>query len=476
MALSREEVEQIAKSAAQTVLQGLHRYAVDYKEPGTIEQGLQDSMIEERTAADWYRKRAGNAEAKDDLLTAALYQTLTYEEDHHYNELNDRLQELSKELTPATITLLATTEDNPGTPEVSIPDVLRPYAQEIQSALDKVPSSLREQIVRIEEKPVGTAAAITGWIEKDKVLYLNPSKLEKGRTLENAIVHEVGHLASDIRPMEGLPLGMSDEWYRTQGWELRRGKGGVYREPTEPSKVYNIFSPQEDFAEAFADYILSPESLKSKSPEAFNFMQKYFATYKVAIPKAETQPVFTKHLSHKEFIASGGTEAEWDIYAAEQNRLSRERGQQRTIELWQGEGISGNDVANLLRIRGVTIPPSISQGLQHNDTVVSSTSVTGRGMSRTEASTIHKWVSEQLAKPAIPKAESTPSAHPEVSYKPSFLREQGKEPWQMTQREWIDGHVKSPGMHREHVRLAISAGKPVPPEVLKDYPEFQKLK
>ena len=106
-----------------------------------------------------------------------------------------------------------------------------------------------------------------------------------------------------------------------------------------------------------------------------------------------------KPMSYKEFIASGKTETEWDVYATEQNRLSRERGQQRIIELWQGEGVSGNDIANLLRTRGVSIPPAISQGLQHSDTIVSSTSVTGRGMSRTEASTIHKWVSSQMGKP-----------------------------------------------------------------------------
>ncbi len=50
-----------------------------------------------------------------------------------------------------------------------------------------------------------------------------------------------------------------------------------------------------------------------------------------------------------------------------------------------------------------------------------------------------------------------------------------KEPWQMTQHEWVDGHVKSPGMHREHIRLAISGRKPVPAEVLKDYPDLAKL-
>lgn len=66
--------------------------------------------------------------------------------------------------------------------------------------------------------------------------------------------------------------------------------------------------------------------------------------------------------------------------------------------------------------------------------------------------------------PEKPKGEVTPPERP------------AKEPWQMTQKEWVDGHIKSPGMHREHIRLAIKAGKPVPAEVLKDYPELVKAK
>ncbi len=97
MALTREEIEQIAKQSAQTVLEGLHRYAVDYKEPETIEQGLQDSMIEERTAADWYRKRAEHAALWVDADTEALYHHIANEEIDHYEELNARLQELALE-------------------------------------------------------------------------------------------------------------------------------------------------------------------------------------------------------------------------------------------------------------------------------------------------------------------------------------------------------------------------------------------
>ena len=61
-----------------------------------------------------------------------------------------------------------------------------------------------------------------------------------------------------------------------------------------------------------------------------------------------------------------------------------------------------------------------------------------------------------------------------------------KEPWEMTQKEWIDRHMKSPEMHREHVRIALSEGyyekavaegrmtqKQVD-NILKDYPDLLK--
>lgn len=48
------------------------------------------------------------------------------------------------------------------------------------------------------------------------------------------------------------------------------------------------------------------------------------------------------------------------------------------------------------------------------------------------------------------------------------------EPWEIKQADWIDGHIKSPGLHGEHVRLALAAGKPVPAEVLADYPDLKQ--
>lgn len=91
MELSREEIEVIASSTAQNVLENLHRYAVEYKAPATIEQGLRDSMIEEKTAIDWYTKRAEHADNLNDGNIASLYQHIIREEKHHYDELKKRL-------------------------------------------------------------------------------------------------------------------------------------------------------------------------------------------------------------------------------------------------------------------------------------------------------------------------------------------------------------------------------------------------
>lgn len=68
------------------------------------------------------------------------------------------------------------------------------------------------------------------------------------------------------------------------------------------------------------------------------------------------------------------------------------------------------------------------------------------------AAGLHEDVTE------VPKVAETPA--------------KAKEPWEMRQSEWTDGHIKSPGMHREHIRLALAAGKAVPSEVLAEYPDL----
>src|SRR3990167_4331819 len=49
-----------------------------------------------------------------------------------------------------------------------------------------------------------------------------------------------------------------------------------------------------------------------------------------------------------------------------------------------------------------------------------------------------------------------------------------KEPWEMTKQEYIKPPYTSPAMHKYGVQKALSEGKPVPPEVLKDYPDLVK--
>jgi rubrerythrin len=94
MGLPREEVEGIAQACAQQVLDGIHRYAVDYKEPQTIVEGLRDSMVEEKTAVDWYRRRGMDARLKGDTETANLYEHVAREEDEHYQEFQERVNAL----------------------------------------------------------------------------------------------------------------------------------------------------------------------------------------------------------------------------------------------------------------------------------------------------------------------------------------------------------------------------------------------
>jgi rubrerythrin len=90
MELSRDEVVQIAQEAAQKVLEEMHRYPVQYEVPADIEDGLRQSMIEESTAANWYRRRGMDARLKGDTTTADLYEHIAQEEDQHHQEFKVR--------------------------------------------------------------------------------------------------------------------------------------------------------------------------------------------------------------------------------------------------------------------------------------------------------------------------------------------------------------------------------------------------
>lgn len=103
MELSREEIEKIAQASAQKVLEGLHRYSVRYKEPQSIGEGLQDSMVEERTAADWYRRRGMDARLKGDEVTADMYEHVAREEGQHYQKFKERGDEFASVLASVKV-------------------------------------------------------------------------------------------------------------------------------------------------------------------------------------------------------------------------------------------------------------------------------------------------------------------------------------------------------------------------------------
>ena len=96
MELSREEIRDIGIATAQHVLEGLHRYTVDYVPPSSIQQGLRDSMIEERTANDWYHRRAKMAGQLGDKTTADLYIHIAGEEEQHWKEFGSRLNAIAE--------------------------------------------------------------------------------------------------------------------------------------------------------------------------------------------------------------------------------------------------------------------------------------------------------------------------------------------------------------------------------------------
>jgi len=64
--------------------------AIEYKPPETISQGLKESMLEERSAADFYRRRGMHARLRGNEGTADLYEDIAREEDHHFDEFKER--------------------------------------------------------------------------------------------------------------------------------------------------------------------------------------------------------------------------------------------------------------------------------------------------------------------------------------------------------------------------------------------------
>ena len=96
MELTKESVVELARVQAQIIINKLHRYAVTYRPPGSVQEGLQESMGEELTASFWYRERARHARQNGDDHTARLYEQIASEEDEHYREFNARADQVSR--------------------------------------------------------------------------------------------------------------------------------------------------------------------------------------------------------------------------------------------------------------------------------------------------------------------------------------------------------------------------------------------
>ena len=95
MSLSREEIDQIAKATAQEVVKTIREDRLTYREPKTVQQGIQESLGEELTASMWYQLRAKHARGHVDEETAKLYEHIAAEENQHYEEFSKRLNDIS---------------------------------------------------------------------------------------------------------------------------------------------------------------------------------------------------------------------------------------------------------------------------------------------------------------------------------------------------------------------------------------------
>lgn len=90
MELTKDEIVAIARETATQVAMTIRAYKLTYQDPKNVYEGLRESMGEELTAADWYRRRAIHAEKSGDFVTAGLYEQIAKEEEEHYLHFSDR--------------------------------------------------------------------------------------------------------------------------------------------------------------------------------------------------------------------------------------------------------------------------------------------------------------------------------------------------------------------------------------------------
>jgi hypothetical protein len=90
----------------------------------------------------------------------------------------------------------------------------------------------------------------------------------------STLTHEIGH---DVAQENSLDT--SADWSRTTGWDIigydDKGNIQVAGTPKGNPSIYGSQDIQEDFAESFASYRLSPEHLKSISPERYQYMKEH---------------------------------------------------------------------------------------------------------------------------------------------------------------------------------------------------------
>lgn len=130
-----------------------------------------------------------------------------------------------------------------------------------------------------------------------------------------------------------------------------------------------------------------------------------------------------KPMTYKEFVASGRKDGDWEEYAAQQNAKSRARNNAKFEKDWHaGVEQYGVNVVNHLRAKGIELTPATKRVLQDDDTKVSKTGVTARGLSRSAAAKIHKEVSVAMLKGGEsqkPASAQASAQRPAPSTKPS---------------------------------------------------------
>jgi len=92
---TKEDIIRMSHEIAKEVIDAVRADRLIYHEPASVRDGIQESMSEEVNASMWYQLRAKNAAENGDHKSANLYLHIAGQENHHYDELNKRLIELS---------------------------------------------------------------------------------------------------------------------------------------------------------------------------------------------------------------------------------------------------------------------------------------------------------------------------------------------------------------------------------------------